>query len=80
MLIDLRAAPDAADVGGKAARLGWLMAGGYRVPAGAALPFRHALGLDRSDDVVDLRRALGGHARPRPLLCGALVGQRGGPG
>ncbi len=60
MLIDLRDAASAADVGGKAARLGWLMAGGYRVPAGAALPFSHSLGLDRSDDVVALRLALGG--------------------
>ena len=58
MLIDLRAVPDAADVGGKAARLGWLMAGGYRVPDGAALPFRHAAELGRSDDLVGLRAAL----------------------
>lgn len=60
MLIDLGTAPDAADVGGKAARLGWLVAGGYRVPPGAALPFDQALGLERSDDVLDLREALGG--------------------
>lgn len=60
MLIDLRTAPDAADVGWKAARLGWLMAGGYRVPPGAALPFRHAARLDRSDDLPDLRKALDG--------------------
>ena len=59
MLIDLSTAPDAADVGGKAARLGWLMAGGYRVPAGAALPFRYATVLDRYED-VGLRRALDG--------------------
>jgi pyruvate, water dikinase len=58
MLIDLRAVPDAADVGGKAARLGWLMAGGYRVPDGAALPFRHAAELGRSDGLVGLRAAL----------------------
>ncbi len=59
MLIDLRGAPDAADVGGKAARLGWLMAAGFRVPDGAALPFRHAAALDRSGDLDGLREALG---------------------
>ncbi len=58
MLIDLRAVRDAADVGGKAARLGWLMAGGYRVPDGAALPFHHAVELERSDDLGRLREAL----------------------
>ena len=58
MLVDLRAAPDAADVGGKAARLGWLIAGGFRVPDGAVLPFRHAAELERSGDVVGLRGAL----------------------
>jgi phosphoenolpyruvate synthase/pyruvate phosphate dikinase len=59
MLIDLGTAPVAADVGAKAARLGWLLAGGYRVPGGAALPFHHAAALVRTDDAVDLREALG---------------------
>jgi phosphohistidine swiveling domain-containing protein len=58
MLIDLRAGPDDADVGGKAARLGWLMNRGFRVPDGAALPFRHAAELERAGDVVGLREAL----------------------
>lgn len=60
MLIDLRTAPAASDVGAKAARLGWLMAGGYPVPHGAALPFRHAVGLDRPDGLAALREELGG--------------------
>jgi phosphohistidine swiveling domain-containing protein len=58
MLIDLKSVPDAADVGGKAARLGWLMAGGFQVPDGAVLPFRHTAELERSGEVVGLREAL----------------------
>ncbi|MCU0283552.1 MAG: PEP-utilizing enzyme [Candidatus Nanopelagicales bacterium] len=66
MLIDLSTQPPALLVGAKASRLGWLMARGWAVPAGAVAPFEATdrIAAEGPEAAPELRAALGDRLVP----------------